>query len=1151
MIEPPKFKFLDDNCSDSDLTEGQTHKRIAEQLHALIVSGHPDGMTIGLEGDWGSGKSTVIELLRQKLERENKSRTVFFYIDAWEHEGDPLRRAFLEALIDKLEKSHAEKQHELCRKTRKELRTIRDTVSVKKSATRLTGLGITVAAAGLLVPIGAELVSTFASQVTLRNTGKLCWGFIAGVALCLAPAIAFVIVKGMQKIFGRSEKQSTAIFSTEKSMDISLENERTSLEFSRYFNEILCAIKPDFDQIVMVVDNLDRIGQEDALRIWSTLQTFIQKKNPLGEQKGEIPKWIIVPYAEEGLGRIWGDSSETCNAAKEKEDEGTKKNDKETRENHEEKPGKNRAASFMDKSFDLQFRVPKFVVGDWQTFAKHCIQEAAPGLSDEDSETILNVLSWTRDDLADVPSPRQIKRYVNHVGQVWRIHSDHASLASICFYVVLKHFMRMSDGEIEREILYGLMFRRTLPSYVELDVDEVAAIMYGVTKVKATRLLLGQIMVAGLHDSATDQLREWRSTFGEDVFDTVACHVLGRASVSSLPRYIASIQKAFPKHEPKMCEQAFQLLQKNRYGAKGMFANIEHADALAVIEFASRDSGLAKKLADIYIQLLPSRFADSKGMVAGSKSRPTQFESAEEFVEKLRQVSSAAGQEIKLPYAALGEVKFPFESLDEQCMDELASYLDNPDDADEALSKQIRQGIAIEAWLGAWLSALIRHGMRRMVHLLEAIEHQFDTKNHPGVMVIGDKDHHVWELLLALDIIPVQERPVDFIKQMLRKPLLQGTADFSHAGLLYLLAKYRGDELAEDGHLEEYEGAWTTFDEELGFKIYIFSARSGEYEWLAREAGCADRQLTRDIIRAAVNAGEKRLFDVSAPFKFLVDAWEWTDGKMHDALLQNFVSNENRLERLGEEGGESLTAYPEVCRALLGKCSEMPVGRLFFAKCIGELQRVAQEKWNEELENGPLVSFLVFLVQKGQSVNLGVGFYNAFKGLVAAALEEGDSTMFRYEELLALYQAMDPTFRKLFASQIGRQLLQIQFNVAGGDFLRFLVKVPDYSDWLEEKPSEILDALVGFAQEDNLEPMANLAALLACHGERLSYWPKIKKTTKPFLDQMLQHTDEEKRKWAQQIAQELEEGAKKARRTKGKKDKPNGEDEELGDGGER
>ena len=52
---------------------------------------------IALEGGWGSGKSTVTRLLKSKLESDNNNFVWIF--DAWAHEGDPLRRTFLERLL--------------------------------------------------------------------------------------------------------------------------------------------------------------------------------------------------------------------------------------------------------------------------------------------------------------------------------------------------------------------------------------------------------------------------------------------------------------------------------------------------------------------------------------------------------------------------------------------------------------------------------------------------------------------------------------------------------------------------------------------------------------------------------------------------------------------------------------------------------------------------------------------------------------------------------------------------------------------------------------------------------------------------------------------------------------------------------------------
>lgn len=1114
---PPKFKFLDDSCSSVDLTEDKTHQRIADQLFELIESGDSKGLTIGLEGDWGSGKSTVIELLRQKLEKDEK--TFFFYIDTWAHEGDPLRRAFLDSLIAQLKNSPS-----LSDESKQELNILSARIANRAASKKIVRhskpqkFGSDMGKAALFVPVGTAIVGAFAPQVTWHWTGRICLEFWMGVALALAPLWVF--------LFYRATKRDRSLFSLESTEDVtyetSLEEERSSVEFARYFDEIVRIVHPRFPKIVMVIDNLDRIDQKDALRIWSTLQTFMQRKNPHGSEGKSASRWIIVPYAQEGLEKIWSQGSSDRIGANEREQTTALQLSAFQKDI--------RQSSFMDKSFDLRIHVPKMVIGDWHTFAKQCIHEAAPNLPPQDAETILNVLSATYAKAGDALSPRQIKLYVNHVGVAWRFHAANATLGVVCFYVILRYLKGMSDSDIEQRIIGGKAYHDSIPLYVSPRPEEVAAVMYGVPEKKAMQLVLGQIIEEGLKKSETDALRHWRSTFGEEVFDTVAGHIVDRSKFPVLPTYMAAIQKAFPSGGSKLCQQAFQRLQANRFNSETIFSNVNHDDAMALLQLASsnKDAELAGKLAETYVQRLLAIFARSKGASAKSIPEEDRIENGKLFIARLKQVPDAAGQEIKISYVALEDKKFPFQRLDEDAMEELAGFLDNPDDADAYLSQYIT-GIVVGEWMVVWLSALIRHGMRRMDNILKAIGEELDPEHHHGTLTIGDKDHHVWELLLALDILPVNESPVVFIQEMLRSSVLEGTADFSHPGLIYLLAKYRGEELTDD-HISlrhtnpdfaYYAKAWSASDPELGKKVYIYSARSGEYEWLASEAARPNRELARDIIQAAVEDGEKRLFDVSSPFKFLVDAWNWTEDRVHDALLDNFVSSEQRLESLGKSS-EKITEHPQMCRILLERCKTMAVQKPLVDKCLVELRRVTQEKWEQDFGDPSLVKLVVYLQKMGASANLGLEFYSAFKGLLADALDEGYVPGLKFDELASLYHAMDSTFHTPFGGTVGRKLLDCKFAVVGGDFARFLVDVPDYSEWLNEKPSEILDALAELAQEEDLAPLFRFASLLARHRDRISYWAKVKNATRPFVEQLLQDSTKEKRTWGQKIAQALD-----------------------------
>lgn len=88
------FTIQPDTVSDMDGSDDQVHLKIANQIVDIIKTTNTQGYSIGLEGQWGSGKSTVLNLINKSL--ENEESTFLFYIDAWVHEGDFLRRVFLE-----------------------------------------------------------------------------------------------------------------------------------------------------------------------------------------------------------------------------------------------------------------------------------------------------------------------------------------------------------------------------------------------------------------------------------------------------------------------------------------------------------------------------------------------------------------------------------------------------------------------------------------------------------------------------------------------------------------------------------------------------------------------------------------------------------------------------------------------------------------------------------------------------------------------------------------------------------------------------------------------------------------------------------------------------------------------------------------------
>lgn len=125
--------------SDEPTLEDQfgTHEKIAEQISDFIGN-LEEGTTIALKGKWGSGKSSVIEILKEKTKDKNFKIFVF---DVWAELGHNFRQAFLLNFLDWSAKEEAfEKNNNSYENKRLEILGKKKTVHRKVSPTKRTAL---------------------------------------------------------------------------------------------------------------------------------------------------------------------------------------------------------------------------------------------------------------------------------------------------------------------------------------------------------------------------------------------------------------------------------------------------------------------------------------------------------------------------------------------------------------------------------------------------------------------------------------------------------------------------------------------------------------------------------------------------------------------------------------------------------------------------------------------------------------------------------------------------------------------------------------------------------------------------------------------------------------------------------------------------
>ncbi|NTA84124.1 hypothetical protein G6L13_26975 [Agrobacterium tumefaciens] len=150
MLSPDSDRALESSEKDEFAFAG-----IARKLApSLIAATESDGMVIGIEGPWGSGKSTMLNLLRKELPALNAPNLHIISIAPWLiGDGSSLVRTLIEAMADVLDTLDDATSS---RWSRNKKTTIRYGNLLRNYAAK-TGRGVAplVKLAGLFVPMAA------------------------------------------------------------------------------------------------------------------------------------------------------------------------------------------------------------------------------------------------------------------------------------------------------------------------------------------------------------------------------------------------------------------------------------------------------------------------------------------------------------------------------------------------------------------------------------------------------------------------------------------------------------------------------------------------------------------------------------------------------------------------------------------------------------------------------------------------------------------------------------------------------------------------------------------------------------------------------------------------------------------------------------
>ena len=239
---PPQLVLLDDD--PDDLTDDVFgHADYAAAL-AKVIAGAPNGLTIGLFGPWGIGKTSVLEALA----RDCGPGTSVVTFDAWRYRDDAFRREFLRSVAQQLVGLGALRGFDVDR----DLRDLDFDVSRPREVFAWTwrrlfpaGIGIGLVVLALLATNGRVVDSTQGAASLVLIFGLVTWAT------------------------GRLDRLLELRTEIEAQRRI-----EDADRFSRRFREILGGVR--VGRLVVAVDNIDRLDPESAADILSTIKTYLE-----------------------------------------------------------------------------------------------------------------------------------------------------------------------------------------------------------------------------------------------------------------------------------------------------------------------------------------------------------------------------------------------------------------------------------------------------------------------------------------------------------------------------------------------------------------------------------------------------------------------------------------------------------------------------------------------------------------------------------------------------------------------------------------------------------------------------------------------------------------------------------------------------------
>lgn len=499
-------KILSNIPEGIDLFKAESHKKISNSIINIIEnqSNLIDKQIIGLEGDWGTGKSNIIKIIEQEISKrdELKDKYLHFTFDVWTHQEDLTRKSIIIELINSLrDKINSFKSDEWVDREAQlsQKRISKNTKHFPQIKLYYVFLVIGFVIIKFINEIKKQIIngklygyydnslSYLKNEFYISFSKAINYTYFYKIVPYLFFIISFILFfksffKDLKtnKRKDKSDKSKLTFWelvgksfywiSGEKletnSDETITETEPSNLRFKKFLNDIDSELTAKSKTLILTIDNTDRLTGEKLKSIWSIINVFFAENNNAGFLKNI---WLIIPF----------DSQKVIDS-------------------FENTAG----IGLLEKTFTITFKVPPPLISNWELFFRSCFDKSFDKIELNEKQFEIEFLLRIYENYENEITPRRI---INFINQLATYYIQNSTIKLRYFAIVILKKDILFKGIINENIINRNGYLDKLDTFFTEDDKlelNLAKIIYGVNNdSEAEESLLHSIIEDKLHNN--------------------------------------------------------------------------------------------------------------------------------------------------------------------------------------------------------------------------------------------------------------------------------------------------------------------------------------------------------------------------------------------------------------------------------------------------------------------------------------------------------------------------------------------------------------------------------------------------------------------------------------------------------------------------